>query len=110
MAAYCRFLHVQEVIEKPKTSGRIKTTLDANFYFKDPARRGGRGRSGERGGGGRGRGGEGRGRGRGEGRGRDEGKGRFRGDRRSDHGRAPNVEDTADFPTLPGAPPIAVEQ
>lgn len=96
-------LHVQEVIEKPKTSGRIKTTLDASFFFKDPARRGGRGRSGERGG--RGRGGEGRGRGRG----RDEGKGRFKSDRRGDNTRAPNVEDTADFPTLPGAPPIAVD-
>lgn len=41
---------LQEVIEKPKTSGRIKTTLDPNFYFRDPARRG-RGRTGPRGGG-----------------------------------------------------------
>ena len=90
---------LQEVIEKPKTSGRIKTTLNANFYFKEPARRGGRGRSGERGG---------RGRGRGDGKG--EGR-RFRGDRdRRDFGKAPNVEDTFDFPTLPGAPVAAVEQ
>ena len=109
----------QEVIEKPKTSGRTKTTLDANFFFKDPARRGGRGR--ERGGGrGRGRGAGESGRGRDEGgrsrdeggRGREEGGRRFRGGgRRGDYGRAPNVEDTHDFPNLPGAPPItAVEQ
>ena len=100
------------MIEKPKTSGRIKTTLNANFFFKDPARRG-RGRS-ERGG--RGRGGEGgRGRGRGRGEGREDGVGegrRFRGDRgdRRDHGKAPNVEDTLDFPNLPGAPITAAEQ
>ena len=115
-----RFCCLQEVIEKPKTSGRIKTTLDANFYFRDPARRGGRGRSGERGGrggrggeGGRGRGGRGEGRGRGgEGRNRDEGVAegrRYRSERR-DHGKAPNVEDTLDFPTLPGVPITAVDQ
>ena len=91
-------------------------TLDANFYFKDPARRGGRGRSGERGGRGGREGGRegGRGRGRGDGRIRDDGKGegrRFRGDRdRRDYGKAPNVEDTLDFPTLPGAPVAAAEQ
>lgn len=36
-----------------KTSGRIKTQLQGNFFFKDPVRRGG----GRAGGGGRGRGG-----------------------------------------------------
>ena len=71
----------QEVIEKPKTSGRVKQTLDSNFFFRDPARRGGRGRSS---------GGRPRGEGRGDGR-------RFKGDRRD---RAPNVEDKSDFPTL----------
>ena len=114
---------MQEVIEKVKTSGRIKTTLESHFFFKDPARRG-RGRSGGgRGGfeGGRGgfdrsdrgdRGGDdgdrGGGRrfqdgGRGSG-GRGQGGGGRRFNRRD---RAPNVEDERDFPSLGG--PSAVE-
>lgn len=81
---------LQEVIEKPKTSGRVKQTLDSNFFFRDPARRGGRGRSS---------GGRPRGEGRGEGR-------RYRGDRRD---RAPNVEDKYDFPTLTPSAPTSSE-
>lgn len=42
------FPGTREVIEKPKTSGRIKHTVDSNFFFRDPARRGGRGRGGGR--------------------------------------------------------------
>ena len=121
--------HLQEVIEKVKTSGRVKTTLESHFFFKDPARRG-RGRSGggrggfegnrggfERsddgggsgGGGGGGGGGGDRRRyqdgGRGSG-GRGQGGGGRRFNRRD---RAPNVEDERDFPSLGGGPsPVEV--
>ena len=45
MSLVLLLFHLQEVIEKVKTSGRVKTTLESHFFFKDPARRG-RGRSG----------------------------------------------------------------
>ena len=34
-------LTFQEVVEKYKTSGRVKTSLESNFFFKDISRRGG---------------------------------------------------------------------
>ena len=100
-----------------KTSGRIKTTLESHFFFKDPARRG-RGRSGggrggfegNRGGGfDRGGGGDEGGRrfqdgGRGSG-GRGQGGGGRRFNRRD---RAPNVEDERDFPSLGGQSAVEV--
>lgn len=99
-----------------KTSGRIKTTLESHFFFKDPARRG-RGRSGggrggfegNRGGGfDRGGGDEGGRRfqdgGRGSG-GRGQGGGGRRFNRRD---RAPNVEDERDFPSLGGQSAVEV--
>ena len=93
------------MIEKPKTSGRIKTTIDTTgFFFKDQARRG-RGRT--PGGPGTGRG---VGRRSGEGEERRAGRGedrRGRGEKRSFGGGggrrrdfAPNVEDEKDFPSL----------
>lgn len=93
--AFC--VHLQEVIEKVKTSGRIKTTLESHFFFKDPARRG-RGRSG--GGGGRG-GFEGRGGGRSNFEGsrggfegnRDRDGGRYEGNRDRDGGRYESSRD-----------------
>ena len=109
------------MIEKPKTSGRVKTTLDPSFYFKDQARRG-RGRTTGPGGRGSGpprddRGGNRRSfeenrreGGRGGGRrdfdgGRREFEGRrggFGGNRARNNrrDRAPNVEDESDFPSL----------
>ena len=101
------------MIEKPKTSGRIKTTIDTTgFFFKDQARRG-RGRTPGGSGSSRGTGrrsgeGEERRPGRGEdrrGRGEDR---RGRGEKRSFGGGgggrrrdfAPNVEDEKDFPSL----------
>ena len=107
-------LTFQEVIEKPKTSGRIKTTLDPKFFFKDPSRRGGRGRGGP----GRGppkdfegnrREGSREGSGRrpfGDGGGRvGGGGGGRRGNRRE---KAPNVEDEGDFPSLGNTPVAAM--
>lgn len=111
------------MIEKPKTSGRVKTTLDPNFYFRDPARRG-RGRTSGPGGRGGGppredRGGPGNRRsfdenrregGRGGRRGFEGGRREFDGGRRGGFGGgrgrsnrrdyAPNVEDESDFPSL----------
>ena len=114
---FCCTFHLQEVIEKVKTSGRIKTTLASHFFFKEPARRG-RGRSGGgRGGfeGGRGgfdRGDDGGGRrfqdgGRGSG-GRGQGGGGGGGRRFNRRDRAPNVEDERDFPSLGGQSAVEV--
>lgn len=116
-----------------KTSGRVKTTIESHFFFKDPARRG-RGRSGGggssggrgnfegRGGGGRSsfegnRGGFEGGRDRDGGRyegGRYEGgrgsggRGQGGGRRSNRRDRAPNVEDERDFPSLGGNAPVEV--
>lgn len=101
----------QEVIEKPKTSGRVKQTLDSNFFFRDPARRGGRGRTPGGGRGGRGGGFERRGeerrseggferRGGGGGGFERRGDGEGRRYNRERRDKAPNVGDERDFPAL----------
>ena len=92
-------LTLQEIVEKLKTSGREKTLLESNFYFRDVKRFTG-GRGGGRGGAVGGK--------------REDrksfGNERRGGDRRSDDRRRPggrnrdrsqfNVEDEKDFPSL----------